>query len=85
MRLRPHDTLHRVRRVRHPARASSGRRAAAFDATEHFGWVALDTAQTRAVASVLRTDYKLGGGVVRRPIGWKRGAHHEVFVGHCEV
>lgn len=33
--------------------------AAAFDASEHFGWVACDNRTTRAVAKVLRDDYKI--------------------------
>lgn len=33
--------------------------AAAFDASEHFGWVACDNRTTRAVAKVLREDYKI--------------------------
>ena len=71
MRLRPHDTLHRVRRDPAPgAGIVEAVRAAAFDATGHFGWVALDTAQTRAVASVLRTDYKLGRRGVKSQAYW---------------
>lgn len=33
--------------------------AAAFDASAHFGWVACDNRTTRAVAKVLREDYKI--------------------------
>ncbi|WP_422745637.1 siderophore-interacting protein [Mycobacterium sp. WMMD1722] len=33
--------------------------AAAFDAADHFGWVACDNRTTRAVAKVLREDYKI--------------------------
>ncbi|MFZ2242973.1 MAG: siderophore-interacting protein [Gordonia amarae] len=71
IRLRPQDTLHRVRRDPAPgAGIVEAVRAAAFDATGHFGWVALDTAQTRAVAAVLRTDYKLGKRGVKSQAYW---------------
>jgi NADPH-dependent ferric siderophore reductase len=33
--------------------------ASAFDAADHFGWVACDNRTTRAVAKVLREDYKI--------------------------
>jgi NADPH-dependent ferric siderophore reductase len=33
--------------------------AAAFDASDHFGWVACDNRTTRAVAKILREDYKI--------------------------
>ncbi len=33
--------------------------AAAFDASEHFGWVACDNRTTRAVARLLREDYRI--------------------------
>ena len=71
IRLRPQDTLHRVRRDPAPgAGIVEAVRAAAFDATGHFGWVALDTAQTRAIASILRTDYTLGKRAVKAQAYW---------------
>ena len=36
--------------------------AAAFDAPDHFGWVACDNRTTRAVAKILREDY----GIARK-------------------
>jgi NADPH-dependent ferric siderophore reductase len=38
--------------------------AAAFDATDHFGWVACDNRTTRTIAAVLRDDY----GIPRKSI-----------------
>lgn len=35
-------------------------KTASFDASDHFGWVACDNRTTRAVAKVLREDYKIG-------------------------
>jgi NADPH-dependent ferric siderophore reductase len=83
IRLRPHDTLHWVRRGRHRhARGGAGRpgsrapgivgalRDAAFDASGHFGWVALDTARTRAIAAILRADYKLSRNEVKAQAYW---------------
>jgi NADPH-dependent ferric siderophore reductase len=33
--------------------------SSAFDASDHFGWVARDNRTTRAVAKVFREDYKI--------------------------
>ncbi len=33
--------------------------SSAFDASDHFGWVACDNRTTRAVAKVFREDYKI--------------------------
>ena len=73
VRLRSHDTIRWVRRDSE-AGIVAALRSAAFDASGQFGWVALDTAQTRAVAAILRADYKLGRRASnRRHTGWKRG------------
>jgi NADPH-dependent ferric siderophore reductase len=43
----------------------------AFDAADHFGWVACDNRTTRAVAKVFRDEYKIPRNRSRRkPIGW---------------
>jgi NADPH-dependent ferric siderophore reductase len=34
-------------------------RSSAFDAADHFGWVACDNRTTRAVAKIFRDDYKI--------------------------
>ncbi len=43
---------------------------AAFDATGHFGWVACDMATTRAVAKVLRADYRIERGSLNSQAYW---------------
>lgn len=44
--------------------------AAAFDAPDHFGWVACDNRTTRAVARVLREDYKIPRKSVKARAYW---------------
>ena len=44
--------------------------AAAFDAPDHFGWVACDNRTTRAVARVLRDDYKIPRKSVKARAYW---------------
>ena len=41
-------------------------RSAAFDAGDHFGWVACDTRTTRNVAKSLREDFGFRGIPLRR-------------------
>lgn len=43
---------------------------AAFDAPDHFGWVACDNRTTRAVAKVLREDYKIPRKSVKARAYW---------------
>lgn len=43
---------------------------AAFDAPDHFGWVACDNRTTRAVAKVLRDDYKIPRKSVKARAYW---------------
>lgn len=43
---------------------------AAFDAPDHFGWVACDNRTTRAVAKVLRDDYKIPRKAVKARAYW---------------
>ncbi|MGW0162522.1 siderophore-interacting protein [Mycobacterium sp. NPDC003323] len=43
---------------------------AAFDAPEHFGWVACDNRTTRAVAKILRDDYKIPRKAVKARAYW---------------
>ncbi|MCF6387199.1 siderophore-interacting protein [Mycobacterium sp. MBM] len=43
---------------------------AAFDAPDHFGWVACDNRTTRAVARVLRDDYKIPRKSVKARAYW---------------
>lgn len=44
--------------------------SAAFDATGHFGWVACDNRTTRAVAKLLREDYKIPRKAVKAQAYW---------------
>ncbi len=44
--------------------------SAAFDAADHFGWVACDNRTTRAVAKVLREDYKITRKSVKAQAYW---------------
>jgi NADPH-dependent ferric siderophore reductase len=44
--------------------------AAAFDAADHFGWVACDNRTTRAVAKVLREDYKIPKKSIKAQAYW---------------
>lgn len=44
--------------------------SAAFDAADHFGWVACDNRTTRAVAKVFREDYKINRKSVKAQAYW---------------
>lgn len=44
--------------------------AAAFDAGDHFGWVACDNRTTRAVAKVLREDYRIPRKSIKAQAYW---------------
>jgi len=44
--------------------------SSAFDATDHFGWVASDNRTTRAVAKVLREDYKIPRKSIKAQAYW---------------
>lgn len=46
-------------------------RAAAFDASDHFGWVACDNRTTRAVTSVLREHYRIPKSALKSQAYWK--------------
>lgn len=45
-------------------------RASAFDASDHFGWVACDNHTTRAVSKVFREDYKIGRKSIKAQAYW---------------
>ena len=45
-------------------------RVSAFDASGHFGWVACDNRTTRAVARVLREDYKIAKKSIKAQAYW---------------
>jgi NADPH-dependent ferric siderophore reductase len=42
----------------------------AFDATDHFGWVACDNRTTRALAKVFRDDYKIPRKSIKAQAYW---------------
>ncbi|MEE4022159.1 siderophore-interacting protein [Gordonia sp. PKS22-38] len=69
LRLRDQDTINWIKRDG-PA-LSDAVRDAAFDATNHFGFVALDMKSTRAVAASFKNDYKLGKSDVKSQAYWR--------------
>ena len=44
--------------------------AAAFDAADHFGWVACDNRTTRAVAKIFREDYRIPRKLIKAQAYW---------------
>jgi len=48
-------------------------RAAAFDASDHFGWVASNNRTTRAIAEVLRQDYRIPRRSIKAQAYWAEG------------
>jgi NADPH-dependent ferric siderophore reductase len=44
--------------------------SSAFDASDHFGWVACDNRTTRAVAKVLREDYRIPRKSIKAQAYW---------------
>jgi len=44
--------------------------ASAFDAADHFGWVACDNRTTRAVAKIFREDYKIPRKAIKAQAYW---------------
>ena len=44
--------------------------SSAFDATDHFGWVACDNRTTREVAKILREDYRLSRKSIKAQAYW---------------
>ena len=44
--------------------------SAAFDASDHFGWVACDNRTTRAVAKVFREEYKIPRKSIKAQAYW---------------
>lgn len=49
----------------HPGELVAAVSAAAHDAADHFGWVASDNRTTRAIAKVLRDEYRIPRGSIR--------------------
>lgn len=73
IRLRDQDTINWVHRERAGAAMVEAVRAAAFDATDHFGWVALDGASTRAITTSFKNDYRLDKNSIKAQAYWRAG------------
>ncbi|MGV9709306.1 siderophore-interacting protein [Gordonia sp. NPDC003424] len=73
IRLRDNDTINWVRRERDGAGLVEAVQAAAFDADDHFGWVALDGKSTRAVTASFRNDYRLPKTGIKSQAYWRAG------------
>lgn len=71
--VRDHDTLHLIDRGVDGSAIVDEVRSAAFDASDHFGWVALDMQATRAIAALFKTDYKLDKKSVKAQAYWRAG------------
>ncbi|AZG46296.1 siderophore-interacting protein [Gordonia insulae] len=74
LRLRDQDTINWVKRDRDGDALIEAVQGAAFDATGHFGWVALDMKATRAVSGSFKNDYKLGKTGVKAQAYWRANA-----------
>ena len=71
--VREHDALNYVERGSDGSAIVEQVRAAAFDASDHFAWVALDMTATRAIAGVFKSDYKLDKKSVKAQAYWRTG------------
>ena len=70
LRARAQDTVHWLPRERDGAALVDAVRSAAFDAADHFGWVALDSTSTRTVAGLFRDDYGIPKKSVKSQAYW---------------
>lgn len=73
LRARPQDTVRWIPRERDGGALVDAVRAEAFDASGHFGWVALDSVSTRAVAASLKDDYGIPKKSVKAQAYWIPG------------
>ncbi|MGP3707495.1 siderophore-interacting protein [Gordonia paraffinivorans] len=73
VRSRPQDTVEWVARERDGAALVDAVRAAAFDASDHFGWVALDSVSTRAVLASFKNEYRLPKNSIKAQAYWVPG------------
>ncbi|MEO9326494.1 siderophore-interacting protein [Gordonia aurantiaca] len=73
VRSRPQDTVAWVARERDGGALVDAVRAEAFDASDHFGWVALDSVSTRAVAAALRSEFGIPKKSVKAQAYWIPG------------
>ena len=70
LRVRDQDTVHWIARGSDGAGLVEAVRAAAFDAADHFGWVALDSTNTRAVAGLFKSEFGLPKKSVKSQAYW---------------
>ncbi|MEY1677422.1 siderophore-interacting protein [Gordonia sp. ABKF26] len=70
LRLRDQDTVHWIARGADGGALVDAVRSAAFDATDHFGWVALDSTNTRAVAGLFKGEFGLPKKSVKSQAYW---------------
>ncbi|WP_238421768.1 siderophore-interacting protein [Gordonia sp. 'Campus'] len=73
LRAREQDTVHWIPRERNGAALVDAVRDGVFDASDHFGWVALDSASTRAVAGLFKGEYRLPKKSVKSQAYWIEG------------
>lgn len=71
IRLREHDTIEWIHRGADGAALVNAVRDAAFDATGHHAWAALDAPCTRAVTDLFRNAYGLGKPGVKSQAYWR--------------
>lgn len=71
LRLRDQDTINWIHRGSDGDAIADAVKDAAFDATGHFGWVALDMKATRAVSASFKNDYKLPKTAVKAQAYWR--------------
>ncbi|MFT3660944.1 MAG: siderophore-interacting protein [Gordonia sp. (in: high G+C Gram-positive bacteria)] len=75
LRLRPHDSVHWIRREDEGRALVDAVKSAAgtIEATGYRGWVALDSKSTRAVTGLFRNEFGLGRKNVKSMAYWKPG------------
>ncbi|MBJ7289448.1 siderophore-interacting protein [Williamsia sp.] len=70
LRTRPGDTVHWIAREPGASTLVDAVRAAAATSPDHFGWVALEAANTRAVARIFKNDFGLSRKAVKAQAYW---------------
>ncbi|MDH3013470.1 siderophore-interacting protein [Gordonia alkanivorans] len=73
VRARAHDTIHWIAREHDGVALVDAVRSSAFAAGDHFGWVALDSVSTRAVAASLKDEYGIPKKSVKAQAYWIPG------------
>ncbi len=73
LRARPTDTVHWIAREPGTSTLVDSVRAAATRSPDHFGWVALEAASTRAVSGIFKNDFGLSRKAVKAQAYWTEG------------